>query len=143
MGWNLLFWLAICFPSNIALLASTFYQVFFFYFPFTFHTRFSSQYNFFLVIVIFVVVVVVGGLRFWFYLIWNLITSTRSTRHRGLTTSSSRSSLGRVHCVPSASSLATGSCFCSLFLLLAIISGCKFFFWMALCLVGYFIDYII
>uniref|UniRef100_I1L9V4 Uncharacterized protein n=1 Tax=Glycine max TaxID=3847 RepID=I1L9V4_SOYBN len=27
MGWNLLFWLAICFPSNIALLASTFYQV--------------------------------------------------------------------------------------------------------------------
>ncbi|KAL2326965.1 hypothetical protein Fmac_020392 [Flemingia macrophylla] len=27
MGWNLLFWLAICFPVNIALLASTFYQV--------------------------------------------------------------------------------------------------------------------
>ncbi|KAI4300736.1 hypothetical protein L6164_034076 [Bauhinia variegata] len=27
MGWNLLFWLIICFPTNIALLASTFYQV--------------------------------------------------------------------------------------------------------------------
>ncbi|KAG4402338.1 hypothetical protein GLYMA_02G175400v4 [Glycine max] len=27
MGWNLLFWLVICFPANIALLASTFYQV--------------------------------------------------------------------------------------------------------------------
>lgn len=28
MGWNLFFWLVICFPANIALLASTFYQVF-------------------------------------------------------------------------------------------------------------------
>ncbi|KAL9319240.1 hypothetical protein ACSQ67_015757 [Phaseolus vulgaris] len=27
MGWNLIFWLLICFPANIALLASTFYQV--------------------------------------------------------------------------------------------------------------------
>ncbi|XP_057424240.1 protein cornichon homolog 1 isoform X2 [Lotus japonicus] len=27
MGWNLFFWLVICFPSNIALLASTFYQI--------------------------------------------------------------------------------------------------------------------
>ncbi|XP_014511262.1 protein cornichon homolog 1 isoform X1 [Vigna radiata var. radiata] len=27
MGWNLVFWLLICFPANIALLASTFYQV--------------------------------------------------------------------------------------------------------------------
>ncbi|KAK7244679.1 hypothetical protein RIF29_39504 [Crotalaria pallida] len=27
MGWNLLFWLTICFPLDIALLASAFYQV--------------------------------------------------------------------------------------------------------------------
>ncbi|CAL0326662.1 unnamed protein product [Lupinus luteus] len=27
MGWNLLFWFAICFPLHIALLASAFYQV--------------------------------------------------------------------------------------------------------------------
>ncbi|KAK7392836.1 hypothetical protein VNO78_21285 [Psophocarpus tetragonolobus] len=27
MGWNLIFWLLICFPTNITLLASTFYQV--------------------------------------------------------------------------------------------------------------------
>ncbi|KAI4348738.1 hypothetical protein L6164_009424 [Bauhinia variegata] len=27
MGWNLFLWLMICFPTNIALLASTFYQV--------------------------------------------------------------------------------------------------------------------
>ncbi|KAK4272560.1 hypothetical protein QN277_021099 [Acacia crassicarpa] len=27
MGWTLLFWLLICFPLNIALLAATFYQV--------------------------------------------------------------------------------------------------------------------
>ncbi|KAF7818989.1 protein cornichon-like protein 1-like isoform X1 [Senna tora] len=27
MGWNLFFWLIICFPLNVALLASTFYQL--------------------------------------------------------------------------------------------------------------------
>ncbi|XP_028783315.1 protein cornichon homolog 1-like isoform X1 [Neltuma alba] len=27
MGWNLFFWLVICFPLNVALLASTFYQI--------------------------------------------------------------------------------------------------------------------
>ncbi|KAI9080750.1 hypothetical protein K1719_037263 [Acacia pycnantha] len=27
MGWNLIFWLVICFPLNIALVASTFYQI--------------------------------------------------------------------------------------------------------------------
>lgn len=128
MGWNLFFWLVICFPSNIALLASNFYQVLSFHlllsnFYAIENEDSSSYFHYVCFLVLFL-----GGFRFWFYLTWKLTISTHLMLHLGLTTSFFLSLLDKEFYVHSVSSLVTGSCFFSIFLLLVIMSCCKYRF---------------